>query len=137
MEEEFIPYEQALELKKLGYDGPCLNRFYTKPKSKMFSLDEKGRHYPIKNTSNKLYTLGEHFVLNEDNVIITPLYQQVFKWFRKEHKLVACVRTNFNVDFYYEIYIDHMNVMMSRHYKTYEEVELECLKKLIEIIKPK
>ena len=29
MEKEFVPYEQALELKELGFDEPCLA--YLKP----------------------------------------------------------------------------------------------------------
>ena len=49
MEKEFVLYEQSLALKELGFDEPCFNRFYTKPQSKMFGVDEKGRHYPIKN----------------------------------------------------------------------------------------
>jgi hypothetical protein len=80
MEKEFVPYEQALALKKLGFDEPCFNKFYTKPNSKMFGIDDKGRHYPMKNTAKKLYTIGEHFVLKDDNVILAPLYQQAFRW---------------------------------------------------------
>ena len=80
MKTEFVTYEIALELKELGFDEPCFNRFYTKPQSKMFGVDEKGRNYPIKNTSKKLYTMGEHFVLNINNAITAPLYQQAFRW---------------------------------------------------------
>ena len=64
MKTEFVTYEIALELKELGFDEPCFNRFYTKPQSKMFGVDEKGRNYPIKNTSKK-YKLFSLFSKNK------------------------------------------------------------------------
>ena len=139
MEKEFVPYDQGLELKELGFDEPCLNRFYTKSKSKMFALDEKGGHYPIRNTSKKLYTLGEHFVLNEDNAIIAPLYQQAFRWFRKNFKLYSTIMFRLNMEDnneYWDWLIKGENVVY-KHFKTYEEAELACLIKLIEILKSK
>jgi hypothetical protein len=137
MNKEFIKYEQALELKELGFDKESFGRFYTKPKCKMFGIDEKGRTYPIKNTPKKLYTIGECCVLNEDNVIIAPLYQQAFRWFREKYNIISSTRTHFNEEFFYEIYVDVMNEITSDYYNTYEEAELACLKKLIEIVKNK
>jgi hypothetical protein len=139
MEKEFIPYEQALALKELGFDEPCFGRFYTKPKSKMFGIDERGRHYPIKNTSKKLYTLGEYFVLNDDNVITAPLYQQAFRWFREKYGLWQIVMQNTDKDWTYDIMtiIGMIDYKIFDVFDTYEEAELECLKKLIESVKEK
>ena len=150
MEKEFIPYEHALALKELGFDEPCLNRFYTKPQSKMFGVDEKSRHYPIKNTSKKLYTMGEHFVLNDSNVILAPLYQQAFRWFREKCSIQATIEPTkdqyrFELGFNYWIW----NTKTAEEwfteprdrpagdyvFDTYEEAELACLEKLIEIVK--
>jgi hypothetical protein len=146
MNKEFIPYEQALELKKLGFNEECLNKFYTKPNSKMFCIDEKGRPYPIKNTSNMLYTIGEHYVLKDDNVIIAPLYQQAFRWFREKYDLNIFVYANTHISielsltepkkYFYLIDIDtEERSEESKDFNTYEEAELECLKKLIELKK--
>jgi len=141
MNKEFIPYEQALALKELGFDEPCLNKFYTKPNSKMFSIDEKGRHYPIKNTAKKLYTIGEYFVLKDDNVIITPLYQQAFRWFREKHRILYNITYADPVDMNYQgvVYKPHDKLLYLDNppYITYEEAELACLNKLIELIKTK
>jgi hypothetical protein len=140
MEKEFIPYEQALELKELGFDEPLLGRFYTKPKCKMFGIDEKGRHYPIKNTPKKLYILGEHFVLNDDNVTIAPLYQQVFKWFRKKHDIDFSINTTYsryneNTSKKYSGVIDNKTAFINvGFYETYEEAEFAGLQKMIKII---
>jgi hypothetical protein len=146
MQNEFLPYDRALKLKQLGFDEEDFGRFYTKPKSKMFGIDEKGRHYPIKNTSKKLYTVGEDFVLNDDDVIVAPLFQQAFRWFREEYGLLTYVgsRTLDNGDTIYipngrtvpdtvknGFIVDNLTYATK---KTYEEAELACLDKLIEIV---
>jgi hypothetical protein len=137
MNKEFIPYEQALELKELGFDEPCFGKFYTKPKCKMFGIDEKGRTYPIKNTPKKLYTIGECCVLNEDNVIIAPLYQQAFRWFRDKFNLKPQLTTSWGEwDFYIpESEYNDIPIRESSDTWTYEDAELACLIKLIEIVK--
>jgi hypothetical protein len=143
MNKDFIPYEQALELKELGFNEESFNRFYTKPKCKMFGIDEKGRTYPIKNIPKKLYTIGECCVLNEDNVIIAPLYQQAFRWFRKNHGLYSSIVPKKSYPDNYvsgvEWYVticggDGVEIGPDGTY-TYEEAELACLNKLIEIVK--
>ena len=143
LEKEFIPYEQALALKELGFDEPCFGRFYTKPKCKMFSVDEKGRHYQIKNTPKKLYTVGEYFVLNDDNAITAPTFSQAFRRFRDKYEYGSLVRGRKSMGFEYILSdvptnLSKRDTVQSPHvYKTYEEAELACLRKLIEIVKEK
>ena len=60
LEKEFIPYEQALALKELGFDEPCFGYFYTKDKF----FDTK-----IKNSQ-----------LDEEVSVSSPLYQQAFQF---------------------------------------------------------
>jgi len=142
LEKEFIPYQESLELKELGFDEPCFGRFYTKQKCKMFSVDEKGRYYQIKNTPKKLYTVGEYFVLNDDNAITAPTFSQAFRWFREKYGLYHSIgldnslENDVNCD--YQI-INHSQ-SISEHetnFNNYEEAELACLNKLIEIVKNK
>ena len=141
MKKEFIPYEQTLDLKELGFDEPCFGNFYTKPNCKMFGVDEKGRHYTIKNTPKKLYTLGEHFVLNDSNVINAPLYQQAFRWFREKYSYHHSIYYHKSSKFECRIADSNDNNLsddlFGNMYLAYEEAELECLKKLIEIVKLK
>lgn len=147
MNKEFIPYDEALALKELGFNEKCFNRFYTKPNSKMFGIDEHGRSYLIKNVSKKLYTIGEHVTLNETNAILSPLYQQAFRWFREKHDIVGDV-TIFDRGFLekdkwcyqFRIHLpnDPNNYLIDIHeFKTYEEAELACLRELIELVKLK
>lgn len=140
MTKEFIPYEQALALKELGFDEPCFCYWYTKqgsfPSIRGKDIQFNGwKNYPDSNT-------------------IAPLYQQAFRWFREKYKLriniMDFINESNNVDWDYEIAIigtdvdekgnynplvDYSTDDISREFKTYEEAELACLKKLIEIVK--
>jgi hypothetical protein len=61
----YVTFEQAKLLKEKGFDEEC-NRFYTKPNSKLFGIDEHGRTYgPIKNKPNVLWIVGNVVALNE------------------------------------------------------------------------
>jgi hypothetical protein len=138
LQKEFIPYELALRMKSLGFDEPCFNKFYTKPNSKMFGIDDKGRHYPIKNTAKKLYTIGEHFVLKDDNVILAPLYQQVFRWFREKHGLSKTIDDFYSdgkLRFDYSIRkIGSQEDNPKGIFVSYEDAQQACLEEMIQII---
>ena len=117
IEKEFVPYQEALRLEELGFDEPC------------FTVYEKNH-----------FTLWSGTYQNNmdwKDIISAPTYSQVFRWFREKCNLTSCVRTYFNVNFFYEIYVNVNHEITSDSYKTYEETELECLKKLIEIVKLK
>jgi hypothetical protein len=122
MKTEFIPYEQAVELKELGFDEPCL-AFYN---GKFLESTD----YDFDNGTSKDIGL----------CIVTPLYQQAFRWFREKHGLVGIIKFGTN-DFTYNVYNeDGMGLLIKESLNfngNYEEAELECLKKLIEITKNK
>jgi len=116
MEKEFIPYEQALDLKELGFDEPCFGYYLA---STLF--------------------ISNDIVYNSTNipVIEAPLYQQAFGWFRKKHGYTQYVREVKKDK--YRFYIEKFDEKSytSEFYDSHEEAELECLKKLIEIAKNK
>jgi len=126
MKKEFVPYEPASELKELGFDEPCFG--YYEPNKNLNYIERhilKDFPYLAKNSEWQ-------------DLCAAPTFSQAFRWFREKHEVVYSVRTNFNVEFYYEIYIDHnRNEIRSDYYKTYEEAELDCLKQLIELVKNK
>jgi hypothetical protein len=111
---EFVTYELALRMKQLG-------------------------HY-------------DQVIVQVDNVISRPLYQQAFRWFREKHKLNGEVNYLPNVEKYGIITSDMVGMKpkdLSKKenfergkkvtnnfvkYDTYEEAELACLEKLIEIV---
>ena len=130
MEKEFIPYEQALALKELGFDEPCFG-IYSKYHGQM-------KYSFLKNAINSNFIrLGDKV----NHLCTTPLYQQAFRWFREKYNLECYIKSLYeqreNKGFYFGI-DDYTNGdLYSKPYYSYEEAELECLKKLIEIVKSK
>jgi hypothetical protein len=122
MNKEFIPYEQALALKELGFDEPCLG-FY-----RIFS--DGDIELLINSNSNMRH-------------LEAPLYQQAFRWFRENHDKYGVVNIDLSNNLKDKIFVymveDKLGYIIDRseEYNTYEEAELACLKKLIEIVKEK
>lgn len=117
MEKEFIPYEIALELKELGFDEHCFGYFYT---------EDKFFETKIKNSE-----------LEEECSISAPTFSQAFKWFREKYGyfIVPQVEIQINkINVHFLIIKFAENKVRTKKSNTYEEAELECLKKLIEIV---
>jgi len=116
MNKEFIPYEQALALKELGFDENCFGYFYKK---------ELVMAVLVKNNLK----MGE-------NVTQAPLYQQAFRWFREKHKLNSYVKFDDSSQ-KFQFYSYNISGQYAFPFKSYEETELVCLNKLIGIVKEK
>ena len=127
MEKEFIPYEQALALRELGFDEPCFGRYYYKESYPMLN--------PNSGETELVFELGQ-YIKQTEITIQAPLYQQAFRWFREKYKLDGKPEYFLN-DWYCFIINDMKEEDTSRRlfteFPSYEEAELECLKKLIEI----
>jgi hypothetical protein len=136
MEKEFIPYEQALALKELGFDEPCLAFFWNT--GKFYTTAE----YPHSIETHKQNQLGDY---NYDSTS-APLYQQAFRWFREKYNLFCEIQIDRTTEpkfcfdiFQYEHFGNYEKIEVKEWYlyRTQEEVELECLKELIRIVKQK
>jgi hypothetical protein len=104
-DKEFVPYKLALKLKKLGLNEDC------------FAFYESDNKLIIQNCKVTDF--------NSDSLqCVAPLFQQVFRWFREPKN-----GSLNHLDFMYEyLKYDSMSSM------SYEEAELACLTKLIEIL---
>lgn len=140
MEKEFVPYEQALALKELGFDDKCFT-FY---ELNDFNIQKK--------SSFGMYGEITNYGLSKSD-ILAPLYQQAFRWFREKHNLWVEVKVEDSVSlgqqkYYWSIFGEYKTLegtsmimcvtdsdVLGKEFDTYEEAELECLKKLIEICK--
>ena len=109
---EFVPYEKALVLKELGFNEPCLASYF-----------HAGKRLHITEYLN----YGEYTTL-------APTFSQAFRWFRDKHKLGAII-SQFGWGIENELGQIVHNISDSENPLCYEEAELECLKKLIEIVK--
>ena len=130
MNKEFIPYEQALELKELGFDEECLGYYHT-------TLSSSDVDLVLGKTHNRFY----HLVgIPEDFNTLAPLYQQTFRWFREKYGVMYTVDNNIVSNTFHGSYTKINSDYESDYtddFATYEEAELECLKKLIEMVKNK
>ena len=155
MDKEFLPYQQALELKELGFDEPCFT-FY--PKEGKMGFD--GKYHSIKDgyknsTVNDIWIkkYGKNFELQDflqtyetfpSHIVAAPTFSQAFRFFREKYGLhsyiepVLVEKANSPIKYDYVILeVSHQNDLEYNNlpYHTFEEAELECLKKLIEIVK--
>lgn len=141
LKNEFIPYEQALALKELRFDEECLTSYHYNGTlidmwSAMGFVTNSSLINPEQFNANSNSKLLKDYINN--SFTAAPTFSQAFRWFREKHNL-------------HGFYFSYMSpwqwkidlVGMSTEcfsidgYKTPEEAELACLKRLIEIVKNK
>jgi hypothetical protein len=123
MNREFIPYEQALELKELGFDEKCLAYYW-------MNIDAIFRKPAL--------LIEEPF--DDEWCLPTSLYQQAFRWFREKYGLYAWIKVEYEyggITPTYYITGKRQEDIAGGVFDIYEEAELACLKKLIELVKNK
>ena len=116
MSKDFTLYPEALELKQLGFDKPCLATI-----DQTDFIHIKGTEYPIRGAM--IY-----------DTIDCPTYSQAFRWFREKFNFHHTI--NLNKKYVGIAYSSVVNFSIDE-FNTYEEAELACLKKLIEIANDK
>jgi hypothetical protein len=143
MEREFIPYEQALALKELGFNEPCF-AIWSGFDEVNFSITDTIRLFSSKFNINGTQS-SVSYINPTDNRVSAPLYQQAFRWFREKYKIHSSVfwveiegfiYWNYRYSYLNGRQVESVNRSIT-FFDTPEEAKLECLKKLIEIIKNK
>jgi len=124
MNREFVTYNQALALKELGFDEPCFG------------------YYSMK----KKFNMGNYTTKHWKSTCLAPLYQQAFRWFREKYNICSWIERLYTEESipYYRTTLEYKKEASSKmhnlsvslkEYNTYEEAELACLDKLIELVK--
>jgi hypothetical protein len=126
LKKEFIPYEQSLALKQLGFDEPCFGEYYY----------GKLKYDEVSNGQTA-----------HNDLALAPTFSQAFRWFREKHKIISVIGFYCDGDAWedvgYEVAISAFedfathDTFVRSGYISYEEAELACLIKLIEIVKTK
>jgi hypothetical protein len=135
MNKEFVPYEPSLALKELGFDEPCFANYTVIPEDKInwFTIPEQGITDKTSFGSSKNYNSKS---FEEEGTISAPLYSQAFRWFREKYDLFGVVEgKGYDYKRYYVYSINGKWHPSRPGLDTYEEAELACLIKLIEIVK--
>jgi hypothetical protein len=148
MNKEFIPYTQALALRELGFNEPCFTTYdddkrLRNPFDYEKSEDEENISY-IEDSKEFIHNSDltfENFNGHPNHYtqfITAPLYQQAFRWFREKHGWVGGIRLLTNsVPGIIGEFTKGKDYSFMIIATTYEEAELACLNKLIELIKNK
>ena len=124
MKREFVPYELAVKLKKLGFNEPCF-----------FAFDNCST--PMRCTdlrTNEQKFEGVNY--NSSTYTSQPTFSQAFRWFRANGFLIHFSSHDYNIHDFYIKWQPNKSIL-SDAYDTYEESELACLEKLIEIAETK
>ena len=121
MEKEFVPYELVVKLKALGFDEECFGYYHVNvgyTKGYAFCYFDKPKRF------------------KDGFDLLAPTFSQAFRWFREKNGFpIPYIQrlTKMGEVFYVSQIIDLMNPINT---STYEEAELACLEKLIEIVEP-
>ena len=135
MEELFVPREQALALKELGLSDFVFGYYYTL----------NGTHWKF-GTKEQYNHLDDMYDIGGSFTIAAPLYQQALKFFRDKYGYVIqytpyeMSEEDFSLTLYHKFIISEYdpwrggrrNTIETDISNTYEQAELECIKKLIE-----
>ena len=128
LHKEFVPYAESLELKELGFDEPCFGYY-------VGLGDNKEEPYKLVQIQS-----GKEQFEAADNASHAPTFSQAFRWFRDKHDLIAGIFPNNHSLSNKPSYISYVGKFKKgtiEVYSNYEEAELACLRKLIEIVKNK
>jgi hypothetical protein len=115
----FVPYEQALALKELGFDEPCMCFYNNRKELKVY-------HNVDKDWDTLEHQLLGNSKITLPNTYSAPTFSQAFRWFREKYNL----REQYGVFPHHTIMINYL-IEGGRE----EEAENACLNKLIEIVK--
>jgi hypothetical protein len=123
IEELFVPYEESLALKELEFDEPCIARF----NKKQFQVNVLGNFY--KHNSGEV-----------GNFLSAPLFSQAFKFFKEQYGLEGWVTPlvdwqGFVFKYQGRFHKEGFSVAVVGDYDLKKQAELECLKRLIKIVK--
>jgi hypothetical protein len=114
MENEFVPYGIALQMKELGYNERNIYHYANGVLQEGITYNSDHRDYES---------------------ISAPLYQQAFRWFREKYGYYNQIHKGYG----WEGIIRNSNngdiLWNDGTYNSPEEAQLECLKKLIQIVK--
>ena len=126
MEKEFLSYKESLELKELGFDESCFG-YYDGNHNLQYMFNGKPENF----TKKRMGVSNSVLV----GWISAPLLVQAFYFFRNKYNLHHTILFNHIENNYDFIYGRRIGGKMLGTCKDYEEAQLECLKKLIELAK--
>ena len=129
LEEKFVPFKETSEIHLLGFDNKCI------------ATIDQIEYVHIKGTKSS--PRGSMMY----DVVDAILWQDAFEWFREKHNINSVIDNDiFEVDneIVYTYVLTNIedaeeinNDYDYEFYESYKKAQLECIRKLIEIVKGK
>jgi hypothetical protein len=108
MEKEFLPYQESLELKELGFKEKC------------------AAHYIDEDDLELKWKIYRNLSINMTYLVQAPLYQQAFRFFRDKFDFRYSIgNTNISV-------VHYGTTQLLQNNATYEDAELATIRFFIE-----
>jgi hypothetical protein len=133
IEDEFIPYYLAFRMKQLGFNEVCFSYFLNGILQPTLNPKDYSAFEPLTGLRLKYF-----------EYVLAPTWKSAFNWFKKEYKIHVSYGTTSDYHeerngFVISNYIDgsRKNLFTDWEVGTYEEAELKCLEKLLEIVESK
>jgi hypothetical protein len=158
---QFLQQKEARSLLNLGFDEPCIACYNYNNKKKLLFLEEPQTNSELHEYVEDLlkkelevdngHQIENFYQIESMFAFTTPTFAQAFDWIREKYKLHSHIslgisdeqdRSGLEYDEYIYVIeglngLDYDNYGESLFYKTHEEAELACLRKLISIVKAK
>jgi hypothetical protein len=113
MKKEFIPYEQALALKELGFKEKC------------------AAHYLGDDDIELKWEIYRNLSINTNNCVQAPTYSQAFRFFREKYNFRYSIGDTYIVVCQTPISTYHTTQLLQDN-ASYEDAELATIKFFIE-----
>lgn len=111
MNKEFLPYEQALELKELGFNEKC------------------AAHYLDEDDLELKWEIYRNLSIDTNNCLQAPTYRQAFRFFREKYNFRYSIGdTNIAV-------VHYGTTQLLQNNASYEDAELAAIKWFIDVAK--
>jgi hypothetical protein len=133
MNKEFVPYELAVKLKELGFDEPCFAFYQIEYAEVIPTMVDDNEQYKLTGFRTcKNSEIPEHYTS-------APTFSQAFRWFREKYQLHSTITSISQESWQWHIQKpgQQLGKLYDEDFYTYEEAELACLTKLIEIVENK
>ena len=137
MNKEFIPYKQALELKKLGFDEKCLTSYANDGDlMSVWNVDSSFEHATTMNDEPDSAYVRNSVDFKESNWCSAPLYQQAFSWLKEKYNIYCSIGIHNHSVITMDVGQPTQSTLVLDS-PTYEQAQIDSLNKIIDIAKQK
>ena len=128
MKNQFVPYDIALALKKLGFDEPCFTYWVNDGVNITFATTHNRSGWSMIGFENNQ-------MIKKAGLCTAPLYQEAFDWFREKHNIHAYILRDEMRSNLYRFIIQHGGEELYGEWRdSNNQANLDCLNQLIELI---